>query len=98
SRGGGIYARAVLGLSIHDPTAGFICYHRRVLETLNLEGVHTSGYGFQIEMKYRVVKAGFKVEEMPIVFVDRRVGQSKMSRKVVLEAVTRVVRLRVGRD
>jgi dolichol-phosphate mannosyltransferase len=95
SRGGGFYARTVLGLPIRDVTAGFLCFHRRVLETIDLDDVRSEGYGFQIEMKYRVSRAGFKIEEMPIVFVDRRVGQSKMSKKIFLEALTMVWRLRL---
>jgi dolichol-phosphate mannosyltransferase len=97
SRGGGFYARTVLGVPVRDLTAGFICYRRRVLESIDLGSVRSSGYGFQIEMKYRVLKAGFRVEEMPIVFEDRRVGQSKMSKKIFLEALTMVWRLRFGR-
>jgi dolichol-phosphate mannosyltransferase len=97
SRGGGFYARTVLGVPIRDLTAGFICYRRRVLESVDLSTVRSSGYGFQIEMKYRVLKAGFRVEEMPIVFEDRRVGQSKMSKKILLEALTMVWKLRFGR-
>jgi dolichol-phosphate mannosyltransferase len=97
SRGGGLYARTVLGVPIRDLTAGFICYRRQVLETLDLDGIRSSGYGFQIEMKYRVLQAGFRVEEVPIVFEDRRVGQSKMSRKIFVEALTMVWRLRLGR-
>src|SRR3990172_2548370 len=94
SRGGGLYARAVLGLPIRDLTAGFVCYRRRVLEALDLGAVTSQGYGFQIEMKFRVVRAGFRVEEMPILFVDRRVGQSKMSKKIFLEALGLVWKLR----
>lgn len=94
SRGGGVYARTVLGVPVQDLTAGFICYRRRVLETLDLDAIRSEGYGFQIEMKYRVVRAGFRVEEMPITFVDRRVGQSKMSRRIFIEALTMVWRLR----
>ena len=97
SRGGGFYARTVLGVPVRDLTAGFICYRREVLETIDLATVRSSGYGFQIEMKYRVLKAGFRVEEMPIVFEDRRVGQSKMSKTIFLEALTMVWRLRFGR-
>lgn len=96
SKGGGLYARAVLGVPIRDLTAGFLCYRRKVLETLDLDAIRSEGYGFQIEMKYRVLKAGFKVEEMPIVFVDRRVGQSKMSRKIFVEALLMVWKLRFG--
>jgi dolichol-phosphate mannosyltransferase len=97
SRGGGFYARTVLGVPIRDLTAGFLCWRRETLEGIDLESVRSEGYGFQIEMKYRALKAGFTVEEMPIVFVDRRVGQSKMSRKIFLEALTMVWRLRLGR-
>jgi len=95
SKGGGIYARTILGLGIRDLTAGFIGYKRHVLEAVDLDGVGSQGYGFQIEMKYRVVKRGFRLEEMPIVFVDRRVGQSKMSRKIFVEAMLMVWRLRL---
>ncbi|MBI4511427.1 MAG: polyprenol monophosphomannose synthase [Deltaproteobacteria bacterium] len=94
SFGGGLYARTILGIDIQDMTAGFICYRRHVLETLDLGAIRSEGYGFQIELKYRVVKAGFRVEEMPIVFVDRRVGQSKMSKKIFLEALTMVWKIR----
>jgi dolichol-phosphate mannosyltransferase len=97
SRGGGLYARAVLGLPVADLTAGFVCWHRRVLERLALDEIKTSGYGFQIELKYRAHHAGFRLDEMPIVFVDRRVGQSKMSRKIAIEALLLVIRLRLGR-
>jgi dolichol-phosphate mannosyltransferase len=97
SRGGGFYARTVLGVPIRDLTAGFICYRRHVLETIDLATVRSSGYGFQIEMKYRVFRAGLRIEEMPIVFEDRRVGQSKMSKKIFAEALTMVWRLRLGR-
>jgi dolichol-phosphate mannosyltransferase len=94
SRGGGLYARTILGVPIRDLTAGFVCYRRKVLESIDLASVRSEGYGFQIEMKYRVLKAGFRIEEMPIVFVDRRVGQSKMSRKIFVEALLMVWRLR----
>ncbi len=95
SKGGGLYARTILGVRIQDLTAGFLAYRRRVLETLDLNAVGSQGYGFQIEMKYRALGAGFRVEEMPIVFVDRRVGQSKMSRKIFIEALMMVWRLRL---
>lgn len=97
SRGGGFYARTVLGVPIRDLTAGFLCWRRDVLEALDLASIRSEGYGFQIEMKYRALKAGYRVEEMPIVFIDRRVGQSKMSKKIFLEALTMVWRLRLGR-
>ncbi len=97
SKGGGTYARMVLGLSVSDPTGGYRCFNRRVLEALDLDRIRTQGYGFQIEMTYRTVKRGFQVEEVPIVFEDRRVGQSKMSRKIFVEAMTMVWRLRFER-
>src|SRR5579871_1277554 len=75
SRGGSLYARAVLGVSLRDLTAGFICYRRAALEGIDLDGIKSSGYGFQIEMKYRLLKAGYRVVEYPIVFADRRVGK-----------------------
>jgi dolichol-phosphate mannosyltransferase len=94
SKGGGLYARTVLGIPLRDLTAGFVCWRRHVLERLDLEGVAAQGYGFQIEMKYRALGAGFVIDEMPIVFEDRRVGQSKMSRKIFVEALVMVWRLR----
>jgi len=96
SRGGSLYARTILGVSVRDLTSGFKCFRRRVLEALDLNGIHSEGYSFQIEMTYRVIKKGFHVEEMPIVFVDRRVGQSKMSKTIFLEAIWMVWRLRLG--
>lgn len=95
SRGGGVYARTILGMGLRDLTAGFIAWRRHVLEGIDLDAVGSQGYGFQIEMKYRAVNAGYRVEEMPIVFVDRRVGQSKMSRKIFVEAMLMVWRLRL---
>jgi len=96
SRGGSAYARTVLGVKVHDLTGGFKCFRRRVLETLDLSQVRSEGYSFQIEMTYRTIKEGFVVEEIPITFVDRRVGQSKMSRTIVLEAIWMVWALRLG--
>ena len=96
SRGGGLYARTILGVGIRDLTAGFICYRRRVLEAIDLGSLQSNGYSFQIEMKFRAVKSGFRVEEHPILFVDRRVGASKMSRKIFLEALTMVWKMRLG--
>jgi len=89
---GNIFARVVLGFSVHDCTAGFRCYRRAVLENIDLDAVESQGYGFQVEMTYRVHKRGFKIVETPIVFMDRRVGTSKMSRAIVLEAFTYVLR------
>ena len=96
SRGGSLYARTILGVKLRDVTAGFICYRRQLLEALDLGSVQSNGYSFQIEMKYRAVRGGFRVEEVPIVFVDRRVGASKMSRKIFLEALSMVWKLRFG--
>lgn len=93
---GNIFARVVLGMPIHDCTAGFRCYRREVLESIGLDEIQSQGYGFQVELAYRVVKQQFRVVEIPIVFMDRRVGQSKMSRKIILEAFTFVIRARLG--
>jgi dolichol-phosphate mannosyltransferase len=95
SRGGSLYARSILGVGTRDLTGGFKCFHRRVLESLDLEAVKSTGYAFQIELTYRTLKKGFTVKEIPIVFEDRRVGQSKMSRKIFLEALTMVWKLRL---
>ncbi len=94
SKGGSLYSRAILGLPIRDLTSGYKAFTRRALESIGLEHVHSNGYSFQIEMTYRAVRRGMRVKEVPIVFVDRRVGQSKMSRKIFLEAVRMVWRLR----
>jgi dolichol-phosphate mannosyltransferase len=98
SRGGSLYARTILGVRIRDLTAGFICWRRRALEAIDLETVRSNGYSFQIEMKYRAIRAGLEVVETPIVFVDRRVGQSKMSRAIFVEALAMVWKLRLGRS
>jgi dolichol-phosphate mannosyltransferase len=96
SRGGSLYARTILGLPYHDLTGGYKCFRRHVLETLDLDAIGASGYGFQIEMTYRAHRAGFTIKELPIVFVDRQAGQSKMSGGIVLEAMLMVWRLRFG--
>jgi dolichol-phosphate mannosyltransferase len=96
SRGGSVYTAVFLHMGVKDPTGGFKCFRRPVLERLDLDAITPRGYAFQIEMTYRVKRAGFKVVEIPITFVDRVVGQSKMSRSVVLEAIWRVPLLRVG--
>jgi dolichol-phosphate mannosyltransferase len=95
SRGGSVYTALFLHMGVKDPTGGFKCFRRRVLETLDLDAITPRGYAFQIETTYRVKQAGFHVVELPITFVDREVGQSKMSRAVVLEAVWRVPLLRL---
>jgi dolichol-phosphate mannosyltransferase len=94
SRGGSLYAKLLLGIPVDDLTGGFKCFRRSVLERLDLSAVDADGYGFQIEMTYRAIKAGFRVEEVPIVFRDRRVGSSKMSAKIALEAFWKVPLLR----
>ncbi|HVE87731.1 MAG TPA: polyprenol monophosphomannose synthase [Myxococcales bacterium] len=94
SRGGSLYARTILGVGVRDLTAGFKCFRRRVLESIDLGAVTSSGYGFQIELTYRTLQKGFQVSEVPIVFEDRRVGHSKMSRKIFLEALWKVWKLR----
>ncbi len=95
SQGGSLYARSILGVRVRDLTGGFKCFHRRVLEAIDLGAVESTGYAFQIELTYRTLKKGFTVKEIPIVFEDRRVGQSKMSRKIFLEALTMVWKLRL---
>jgi dolichol-phosphate mannosyltransferase len=97
SRGGSLYAQVILGLGIRDLTGGFKVYRRAVLETIDLEAIHSRGYAFQIETTYRAQRAGFRVVEVPIVFVDREVGGSKMSRSIVLEAIWKVPLLRLSR-
>ncbi len=94
SRGGGLYARVILGIPIHDLTGGFKCIHRRVLEAIQLETVRAEGYVFQIEVTYRALLAGFRVTEVPIVFRDRSVGTSKMSARIAVEAIWSVPLLR----
>jgi dolichol-phosphate mannosyltransferase len=97
SRGGSRYARAVLGLPIRDLTGGFKCFRRRVLETINLDTIEARGYAFQVETTYRALRAGFRVVEVPIVFRDRREGNSKMSRAIIAEAMWRVPAMRFRR-
>jgi dolichol-phosphate mannosyltransferase len=94
SYGANVYARAVTGLPIFDTTGGFKCFRRNVLESIDLNSVKSNGYAFQIEMSYRAWKRGFRLFEIPIIFVDRTEGVSKMSKKIVREAVWMVWRLR----
>jgi dolichol-phosphate mannosyltransferase len=94
SRGGSLYARTILGIPVRDLTGGFKCFHRKVLESIDLPTVECSGYAFQIELTFRALRRGFRVVEVPIVFVDRRVGQSKMSKRIVLEALGKVWSIR----
>jgi dolichol-phosphate mannosyltransferase len=96
SRGGCAYARAVLGLDVHDLTGGFKVLHRNVLEAIDLGSISAFGYAFQVETTYRAIRAGFRVVELPIIFRDRRVGKSKMTKSIVLEAAWRVPALRLA--
>jgi len=95
SAGGNVYARILLGSRVRDLTGGFKCFRRSVLETIDLDAVDSRGYAFQIEVTYRATRAGFTVVEVPIAFVDREHGRSKMSRSVVVEAAWKVPLLRV---
>ena len=97
SYGASFYVRSVLGIKIYDSTAGFICYSRKVLETINLQNIRMKGYGFQIEMKYNAYKLGFKVQEVPIIFTDRKEGTSKMSSSIFGEAFWGVLKLKFRR-
>lgn len=89
------YVRFVTGLHVHDTTAGFVCYRRKVLETIPLDEIRFKGYAFQIEMKYTAHKIGFQIKEVPVIFVNRREGTSKMSGGIFSEALFGVVRLRI---
>ena len=88
------YVRLITGVKIHDTTAGFKCYRRRVLETINLNDIRFKGYAFQIEMKYTTYKCGFKIKEVPVIFINRELGTSKMSGGIFSEAMFGVIRLR----
>jgi dolichol-phosphate mannosyltransferase len=94
SRGGSFYARTILGVGVRDLTGGFKCFRAEVLRAIDLPTVTSTGYGFQIELTYRAIRRGFRVAEVPIVFEDRRVGQSKMSGHIVLEALLKVWKIR----
>ena len=97
SRAGSLYARTILRLPQRDLTGGFKCFKRRVLESIDLASVHSTGYAFQIELTYRATRRGFRVVEIPITFADRRVGKSKMSRRIVAEALWMVWKIRFDR-
>ncbi len=98
SGGGNIFARFMLRLPIKDATSGYRCYRRAVLTTLDLSAIQSQGYAFQVEMVYQTLRHGFRVREVPIIFIDRRVGKSKMSRKIFIEAFFYVLRARFGRS
>jgi dolichol-phosphate mannosyltransferase len=95
SRGGCWYARTVLGIDVRDLTGGFKCFRRAVLEAIDLDTIRSRGYAFQVELTYRAIERGFRVAEVPITFTERRVGSSKMSRAIVLEAIWMIPRLRL---
>ena len=95
SRGGSLYARTLLGVHVHDLTAGFKCYRRAVLEAIDIDTIDARGYAFQIETDYRTIRKGFHVVEVPVTFADRELGGSKMSKAIVLEAVWKVPVLRL---
>lgn len=94
SKGGSVYTRLITWMPVSDPTAGFMCYRRQVLETINLDEIHFVGYAFQIEMKYAAWRLGFKIKEVPIQFEDRKFGESKMSKSIIKEGVMGVLKLR----
>ncbi len=90
-----VYVKMITGMKIHDATAGFMCYRRKVLETINLDKIKFIGYAFQIEMKYRAFAKNFRIVEVPIIFTDRTKGESKMSNAIIKEAVFGVISLRI---
>jgi dolichol-phosphate mannosyltransferase len=94
SRFGSLYARTILSMTIRDLTGGYNAWSRKVLEGISLDNVKSEGYSFQIELKFRAHRAGFRIKEIPITFADRRAGQSKMSGKIIVEAMMRVWKLR----
>lgn len=96
SKGGAMYTQMITWMPVKDPTAGFVCYTQKVLRTLPLDEVKFVGYAFQIEMKYRTWKSGFKIQEVPITFIDRTEGVSKMSKGIVKEAMLGVWKMRMG--
>jgi len=94
SKGGSLYTRIITWMPIRDTTAGFVCYHRKVLEAINLDAIQFLGYAFQIEMKFASWKLGFKIKEVPIIFEDRKYGTSKMHKGIVKEGILGVLKLR----
>ena len=90
------YVRIITGLPVHDTTAGFKCYRRKVLETIDLDGIRFKGYAFQIEMKFTAYKCGFKIAEVPVIFINRELGTSKMNSSIFGEAVFGVIKLKMN--
>ncbi|MCK5779710.1 MAG: dolichol-phosphate mannosyltransferase, partial [Psychrilyobacter sp.] len=97
SRGGSLYSRIILGAPIKDFTGGFKCFKRETLENLNLDKIVSNGYSFQVELNYKVWLKGMKIKETPIIFEDRTLGQSKMSKKIFLEAILKVLWMRANK-
>ncbi|HEX6914451.1 MAG TPA: polyprenol monophosphomannose synthase [Chitinophagaceae bacterium] len=93
SKGGALYTKLITWIPVNDPTAGFVCYRRKVLETLNLDEIEFVGYAFQIEMKFAAWKLGFRIKEVPITFVDRREGTSKMNKGILKEGILGVIKI-----
>ena len=93
SKGGAFYTKVITWMPVNDPTAGFVCYKREVLDAMNLDQVSFVGYAFQIEMKFAAWKLGFKIKEVPITFIDRKIGQSKMSKGIIKEGVLGVLKI-----
>lgn len=94
SRCAGLYCKLILGVPVDDMTSGYVCYRRAVLEKIGMDTIHSDGYCFQIEMKYRVFQAGFVIREIPILFTNRTIGRSKISRRILFEALLKVWQLR----
>lgn len=95
SYGANVYTRIITGMPVRDATGGFKCFRRKVLESIDLDAIHSNGYAFQIEMNFKTWRKGYKIHEIPIVFTDRRIGVSKMSKHIVYEAVWMVWRLKI---
>lgn len=95
SKGGAFYTKMITCMPVNDPTAGFVCYRRKVLETINLNAIRFVGYAFQIEMKFTAWKLGFKIIEVPIVFVDRQSGLSKMTKGIIKEGIIGVIKIQL---
>ena len=93
SRGGALYTKLITWMPVQDPTAGFVCYRKKVLETINLDAIRFVGYAFQIEMKFAAWKLGFAIKEVPIVFIDRQAGASKMTKGIIKEGVLGVIKI-----
>jgi dolichol-phosphate mannosyltransferase len=93
SQGGSAYTRIITGIPVKDPTAGFVCYKSKVLATMNLDNIKFIGYAFQIEMKFAAWRLGYKITEVPILFIDRKIGVSKMSKGIIKEAILGVLNM-----